>query len=157
MAENQEDRSSEDLSEEASPYRLEELRRKGQVAQSRELTALIAFIAASIAIYALAPRIGNEVAEFMREVFQNGFSSRTDLGDGKLVKLVMMKALKVSSLALLPVFAVAIAIGVGASFAQVGAVFSTDPLEFDLNKINPIQGFGRLFSRRMANGPMSPL
>ena len=49
MAENQEGRSNEDLTEEASPYRLEEYRRKGMVAQSREVTALLALLATGAA------------------------------------------------------------------------------------------------------------
>jgi flagellar biosynthesis protein FlhB len=55
MAEDNEDRSTEDLSEEASPYRLEEFRRKGQVSQSKELVALGVAIACGLTMFSLAP------------------------------------------------------------------------------------------------------
>ena len=46
MAEGQdEDRQRDDLSEEASPHKVEEYRRKGKVAQSRELSGLIGLLA----------------------------------------------------------------------------------------------------------------
>ncbi len=66
MAAN-EDRSGEDLSEEASPHRLEEFRGRGQVAQSRELAGLMALMAAAATTYALSPKMGSQIADFMRE------------------------------------------------------------------------------------------
>ena len=44
MAEQNEDRSTDDLSEEISQYRLEEYRRQGNVSQSRELTSIAMLI-----------------------------------------------------------------------------------------------------------------
>jgi len=54
MAENNDDRNLEDLSEQASPYRLEEYRRKGQVAQSKELVALAVAMASGLVLFAMA-------------------------------------------------------------------------------------------------------
>jgi uncharacterized phiE125 gp8 family phage protein len=47
MAENQEDRSTEDLLDEASQARIDEMREKGQVSQSRELVGLLSLLAAA--------------------------------------------------------------------------------------------------------------
>ena len=55
MAENNEDRNLEDLSEQASPYRLEEYRKKGQVAQSREVVALAVAVACGMVLFSTAP------------------------------------------------------------------------------------------------------
>lgn len=149
MAEGQEDRSRDDLTEEASPYRIEEFRRKGQVAQSRELTGIFALMAGGMAIYALAPSFGANLAEFMREVFSMPFSSRTDLASGEGMKQMFNKAAMVTIFIVAPVFGASMVVGILTSFAQVGTIFTTDPITPDLDKINPFKGFGRIFSRKI--------
>ena len=72
MAENNEDRNLEDLSEQASPYRLEEYRKKGQVAQSKELVALSVALASGMVLFAMAPSIAKEVTDHHRGIFTGG-------------------------------------------------------------------------------------
>jgi flagellar biosynthetic protein FlhB len=149
MAEGQnEDRSREDLTEEASPYRLEEMRRKGQVAQSREVTGLLALLAAAVTAYALSPRMGADMAEFMRETFRTDLSARLDLGGTHVMQDILYKALHVLAGAALPICVAGFVFGVAGSLGQVGNIFSTDPITPDLGKIDPLSGLQRLFSRR---------
>ncbi|MEK6704598.1 MAG: flagellar biosynthesis protein FlhB [Bdellovibrionota bacterium] len=150
MAENQEDRSREDLSEEASPYRLDEFRRKGMVAQSREISGLAAMLAAGSMTYMLYPAMGAQMAEFMREIFSTDMSPRLDLGGAHVLKNIFTKAIEVSVSIGLPIALAGFVIGALASFAQIGGIFSFDPLTPDLNKINPISGIQKLFSKRQA-------
>lgn len=150
MAENQEDRSTEDLSEEASPYRLEEMRNKGQVAQSRELSALAALLAAGVVAYAMAPQMQIKITEFMQEVFRADLSARANLGGTHVARNLLMKALYITGAIGLPVAVAGFLAGAAASFAQVGSIFSFDPLTPDLDKVNPINGAKKLFSSRMA-------
>ncbi|MCM2277224.1 MAG: flagellar biosynthesis protein FlhB [Oligoflexia bacterium] len=145
MAESEE-RSREDLTEEASPYRIEEMRRKGQVAQSRELTGLLALLAAGAATYALSPKMGAELMEFMREVFRADLSSRLDLGSGSVLRTFLVKSLTLLILMGLPIALAGFAMGIFGSFAQIGSIFSTDPLTPNLEKINPLQGLKKLLS-----------
>lgn len=145
MAE-QEDRSREDLTEEASPYRLEEFRQKGQVAQSREISGLVALLAAAVTAYALSPKMGTQMAEFMREVFRTDLSARVDLGSTAVGRGLFEKAIKLTMNLGLPVAIAGFVGGVVASFAQIGAIFSTDPLTPNLEKIDPLKGLQRLLS-----------
>jgi flagellar biosynthetic protein FlhB len=148
MAENQEDRSREDLTEEASPQRLEEFRQKGQVAQSREVTGLVALLAAGAAAYAMSPRMGAELAEFMREVFRTDLSARMDLGGTHVLRTLFERALYLMAGIGLPVCVAGFVFGVISSFTQVGSIFSWDPVTPDFNKINPLAGLQRLISLR---------
>ncbi len=52
------------------------------------------------------------------------------------------------AIVLLPIMFVAMMAGVFASFIQVGAMFTTEPLKFKLSKIDPVKGFKRIFSVR---------
>lgn len=150
MAENQQDRSRDDLTEEASPFRLEEMRRKGQVAQSREVTGLLALFAAGVTAYALTPKMGAELAEFMQETFRTDLSSRLDLAGTHVMAGVFFKAMRIMTLVGLPVCIAGFVFGVLGSVGQVGAIFSGDPLTPDLEKINPLSGLRRMFSQRHA-------
>ena len=152
MAENSggggEERSTEDLGDEISQHRLEENRRKGMVSQSREVTGLLALLAASVAAYATSPKMGETFAEFMREVFRTDLSSRLDLGSATVLRSTLMKALGVMASVGLPIGLAGFFMGIVGSFAQVGAIFSWDPLTPDMSKVNPIEGAKRLFSMR---------
>jgi flagellar biosynthetic protein FlhB len=147
MAEGQEERDTEDLSDEASPYRAEEFRRKGQVAQSREVSGLVALLAAGGALWVLSPSMGAQLAEFMREMF-GAIAAKPDLTTAEAIRNVFWKCLKVGALLTLPIAGFGFALGALGSFAQIGSVFSTEPLTPDLNKIDPVQGAKRLFSMR---------
>lgn len=149
MAEGQtEDRSTEDLTDEASPYRLEEARKKGQVAQSRELTGMVALLAAASVAYAMTPAMGASIAEFMREVFRADLAAKLNFSDSAVLGGTMMRTLRVLINAALPACAVGALMGVLSSFVQIGSVFSTEPITPDFSKVNPLKGFQRMFSMR---------
>lgn len=149
MAESENDKNREDLSEEASPYKVEEYRRKGMVAQSRELAALFATAAAGVALIALAPRFVGEIVELMRDVFRTDLSARTDLSQVGLLKETLVKSLTVGAKIVLPVSGLGFLAGAMGSFVQIGALFTAEPLNPDLNKINPLNGLSRLFSLKI--------
>jgi len=150
LAENGEDRSREDLTEEASPHRVEEYRRKGMVAQSKELTSLAALLATAVTTYTLSPHIGAQISDFMREVFRTDLSSRLDLGSGHILADYLEKSVKMIAAIGLPISAAGFIVGILGSFVQIGAIFTVDPLTPDMEKINPLSGFQRLFSMRQA-------
>jgi flagellar biosynthesis protein FlhB len=148
MAENQDDRSGEDLSEEASPHRLEEHRRKGQVAQSREITGLLALLAAGVATYMLSPRMGGEMAEFMRDVFRTDIAAHADLGATETAHPLFVRAMLLIATISLPICVAGFVMGVIGSFAQIGSIFSLEPLMPSFQKIDPIAGLKRMFSMK---------
>lgn len=148
MAENNEDRSSEDLTDEISSYRLEEYRNKGMVSQSREVTGILALLAAGVTTYMMSPRIGQEMAEFMREVFRVSFASRIDFGQGDHLSQILIKCLRILAALALPICIAGFLTGVLSSFAQVGSIFTFEPLMPKLEKINPIEGMKRIVSLR---------
>lgn len=150
MAENQQERSQEDLTEEASPYRVEEFRRKGMVAQSRDVSSLAALIAAAVTCYVMAPSMANQMGEFMKEVFRTDLSARLDLGSLDPARLTLIKAMKLMITVASPVVVAGFLLGAFGSFSQIGSVFSWEPIQPDFSKIDPIAGFRRMFSAKHA-------
>jgi flagellar biosynthetic protein FlhB len=148
LAENQDERSREDLTEEASPQRIEEYRNKGMVAQSREMTGLVALLAICVTAYALFPSFSEKIAEFMKEVFRTDLSSRADLGSPLIMRGFLTKAMGLFAMLGFPICAAGFILGVLGSFLQTGPIFTFEPISPDFEKINPIQGFQRMFSMR---------
>ncbi len=148
MADGSEDKTREDLSDEISPYRLEEYRSKGIVAQSKELSALAALFATATTTYLMSSRIADQISDFMREVFQTNLSARVDLSSPHILQIYSMKVFEILVVVGLPICGAGFLLGIIGSFLQIGTVFSIDPLMPDFEKINPLQGFMRLMSMR---------
>ncbi len=150
MAEDQENRSREDLTEEASPHRIEEFRRKGQVPQSREISSLAALIAAGAVLYAAGPSMGAQLFDFMREIFTLNLGSKTELSQGDMVHTTLVKALRVIAVVGLPVAITGFFMGIFGSYLQIGSIFTFEPISPDLGKLNPLKGLQRLLSAKTA-------
>lgn len=106
----------------------------------------MALMAAAATTYALSPKMGSQIADFMREVFQTNLSARLDLGSTAISHELFMKALGLMVSLGLPICLAGFVMGIVGSFIQVGAVFSFDPVTPTLEKLDPIAGFQRLFS-----------
>ncbi len=148
MAEQNDDRNLEDLSEEASPYRLAENRKKGQVAQSRELAALALLLATGMTFILLAPSMAEEIGKYMRQVFSQDLGEKlgapTDAWAGERLRAVIKLVASVG----FPVALAGLILGIAGHIAQIGFIFSFDPILPNLEKINPLAGLKRLFSMR---------
>ena len=140
------DRSSEDLTDEVSSYRLEEYRRKGMVAQSKELTGLLVLVASAAALWSWGPSAGADIMEYMREVFRTDLTATANLSNNEVLAATLMRALKLMAGLGAPVAGAGFVLGVVSSFAQIGSIFSTEALTPDFSKVDPLKGIQRLFS-----------
>lgn len=141
MAENEDSQNRDDLSDEASPHKVEQFRRKGRVSQSRELSSLFAFGAAATTLYALSPRFGTELTQYMTDIFTMEFWGRVDLTSRDVIFKVFAKAATTIGAVGIPIAIAGFVFGFLGSYIQIGSIFSTEPLNPDINRINPIKGF----------------
>ncbi|MBC7384560.1 MAG: flagellar biosynthesis protein FlhB [Cryobacterium sp.] len=148
MAENQEDRSTDDLLDEPSQQRIDDMREKGQMSQSRELVGLLSLLASACALWMFAPKIGLEISEYMREMFRVDEAVKMNLSDSSMLHAALMKCLKLIIFLGLPISIAGFFFGVLGSFVQVGSIFSFDPITPKFDKIDPIQGAMKFFSMR---------
>ncbi len=148
MAENQEDRSTDDLLDEASQTRIDEMREKGQVAQSRELVGLLSLLAAASALYIFAPKMGADISDYMRETFRVDHIAKMNFSDKAAVNEMLTKCLKLIIMVGLPVSIAGFVFGVAGSFMQIGSIFTFEPLMPNFEKIDPIKGLMRFFSMK---------
>lgn len=120
-------------------------RKKGQVVQSKDLSSAIQILSLFTVLNFLLGYISAVNVEFYYTVMNFitfGDSYFTLGGISALLGEMLISILRGS----LPLLIVALLVGVFLSYIQVGFLFTTETLKFKLDKINPIQGFKRLFS-----------
>lgn len=143
-----EERSLEDLTEEPSQHRLEQLRSQGQVAQSRELTSAIALFGVVMTIYFLSGNFVNEYSSLLKEVFTKDLSRPLEVYDWRSFYDIGSRCAHIFALAFFPIAFAGAALGLLSSIAQVGFIFTTETLSPDFKRVDPISGFMRLFSMK---------
>jgi flagellar biosynthesis protein FlhB len=129
--------------EPASARRLEQARERGNVPRSREL-ATLAVLLASTAVMAL---LGVFMFQSLDRVMHNALNF--DLADTATPEMMgrnLMEAGLDGVLLYLPMAVAVVVAAVGANLLLSGWVFSTQALEFNFSKLNPITGIGRMFS-----------
>ena len=129
--------------EPASSRKLEQAREQGNVPRSREL-ATLAVLLASVGVIA---SLGLFMFRGLNRVMQNALAfSAEDIASPGMMGRNLMEASIDGLLLLLPLAGAVVLAAVAANILLSGWVFSTKSLMFDLTKLNPIAGLGRLFS-----------
>ena len=131
--------------EEATPKRKAEARKKGQVAKSMEINSVFVVVAAFLTLKVMGSYIFEELAGYMKLIFSN--LALPDLTITSIQQIFIGFGIIFLKLAL-PVMFVILLVGLAINFVQVGFNFSLEPLMPNFDKINPLSGFGRLFSKR---------
>lgn len=134
--------TSQEKTEEATPKRLRDARKKGQVSKSRDLNTIIIVIAAFSAVAALKNYIGDNLRAVMQKAFS--ISSKTSITDEELHLIghdLFFSYIKTVAPYLGIVLLAAILIG----FLQVGPVFSVEPLKPQTKRLNMFQNLKNMF------------
>lgn len=129
--------------EQATPKRLEEARRKGQVPRSRDLNGAAVMLAGGLGLYALGGVMGGRIAAMMRDAFQ---FSRADAFDPGRMSGALSGAAWQTLLAALPVLGLLFAAALLAPLVIGGWNFSAEALAAKWDRLDPLQGFKRIFS-----------
>lgn len=127
--------------EKATPKKLKDAKKKGQVAKSQDLPAAFTFIASVAIVLALANSLYHQLADFMVGTFHA--VSNPDLG--VTILSLFYKANEVIFLASIPTLGLVTMIGVMVTFLTVGPVFATEVFKFDIKKFNPIDNLKAKF------------
>jgi flagellar biosynthetic protein FlhB len=112
-----------------------------------ELNSALIILAIFVAMRTFGGGIFTDLTNVMTYYLQS--PAKTELNETVVTTMFLNLALLFLKM-ILPIALVALAVGVTASLAQVGFLFSAKPLVPDAKKINPLSGAARLFSSRAA-------
>ena len=142
MAEQQE----HDKSEQATPFKLKEARRRGQVAKSLEINSIFIIGVMLGLTYLMGETMFNKQLDLSRALLSE--KSLVNITPNTMIALLEVMTKELVAITwpyLLAILLTPIII----TLAQTGPVFSTHPIKPDFKRINPVEGFKRLFSIRL--------
>ena len=130
--------------EEPTAKKRADARKKGQVARSQELNTAFVLLMGFLILRILWEHIYGNIAEYTIYLYSHLSQSITTEGITEIFIGIMILLAKT----VIPVMFAILIMGLAVNLFQVGFMFSTEQLEFKLDKLNPINGFGRIFSKR---------
>ncbi len=131
--------------EQATPKKRREARKKGQVLKSQELTTAILLLTIFILLHSFSLTLGRQITGFATDWFSR--ISRSDLTIASASALGT-ELILVFAQVIAPIFLAAVLVGVIVNFLQVGPYFQFDLIQPKFTRINPINGLKRMFSTR---------
>ncbi len=137
--------SAQDRTEEATPKRKADSRKKGQVPRSKELNTLTSLLASGIGMLVFGRQIIDDLISILRE----GLSFRYDAAlSDSLISMQITDTVTKFLLLLSPLFVLLAATAILSPMSLGGWVFSTSQLAPKMERISLIKGFGRIFSSK---------
>lgn len=142
---NEEEDQDGEKTEEPSQTRIDEFRKRGEVASSKEMTSVLMLAASLLTLTLSIVYVYEVLAEFMEWLYMVKIDTAFTT---EALALIGMKVVNTFLKCTAPVFLVALCIAIFANVAQIGFLFSPEVLEFKPDRINPINGMKKLFSMR---------
>jgi flagellar biosynthetic protein FlhB len=142
MAENED---GQEKTEEPTSKRLDDAKKKGQIARSKELNTLAITLIGGMALVGMSGSMGEGLSGIMSA---NLTIPRVDMFDPLAMTRRLITSLQDALLMLAPFFVVMVVVAVLSSIALGGVSFSGEAMTPKLSKMNPLKGLKRLFSMK---------
>jgi flagellar biosynthesis protein FliR/FlhB len=139
--------ASDDKTEEATPHKMSEAKKKGQVAKSKDVSLALTLLASTLVLNILSKYSVKSLGEDIISFFNNFLNMNLSYGN---LQNLLITVLYRMAIIILPMILPIMIMGILANFLQTGFILTKDTIKPDLSKLNPINGFKRMFSVRTA-------
>ncbi len=137
-----ESKDGQERSEEPTAKRLQESRKKGQVARSRELTTTIVMLTSAVGILVF----GSSIVKTLSLIMTTQFSlKRTELFEVNLMLDSFFAAVISAMISIGPLMLLVVASAIAGNIAMSGWNFSLEAMQPKFSKMNPLSGMKRIF------------
>ncbi len=137
------DKNFEEKTEKPTPKKKQDVRKKGEVAKSRELPSVSVLLAGVLTLAAFSPHMNTQLRIVMEKTLFTFPSSEFGITD--MVSLGQ-EMIGLFLLIIGPIMAAVFFTAIISNILQVGFLLSAESIKPKLSKLNPLKGFGRLFS-----------
>jgi flagellar biosynthetic protein FlhB len=139
------DENDSEKTEEPSQYRMDEARKKGDVASSKELTSVLLLSGSLLTLIICGVFVYETFTEYIEWIYRLDFKNiYTKENFHDVIAHTMWTLIKCVA----PSFGASICLGVVSQLVQVGFLYSPEILNADIERINPLKGFGKLLSKK---------
>jgi flagellar biosynthetic protein FlhB len=141
------EQNDDDKTEEPTPRKLEQAREKGDIVYSAEVGAALSLIAATgIVAFMSGPIVGEMARGFIAFL---AMPEQFSTDPGALTSIFAHVGMKVAGVFALVALALGVA-GVASRYVQDQPTFTGERLNPKLDKLNPVEGFKRVFGKQAA-------
>lgn len=137
--------------EPATAKKLQDVRKDGQTAKSKELITAISLMSLFILIKIYVGVVGQKFTEVFKDIYGTFQKVADSSGNGmrmadavSSVREVLMSSISIA----VPIFIVAVVVGILCNSLQQKWMVTAKPLQPKMSKISPASGFKRIFSFR---------
>ncbi|HHZ17181.1 MAG TPA: flagellar biosynthesis protein FlhB [Peptococcaceae bacterium] len=130
--------------EKATPRRRQEARKKGQVVKSNEIITVVVLALTLVTLRYWIPFCLRLYRDFFQKVLSYGVMEFTVANVFPLLLEMLLLLLAIAG----PILLVAMVAGFLANILQIGFLVTTESLKIDFNRLNPVNGMKRIFSKR---------
>lgn len=136
---------SGEKTEKATPTKRREVRKKGQIAKSPEISSALTLLFSFACLMVWGRSFIEGCLNIYRHSFQEYLLWDLSISSTKMLfNQLLVDAVKITA----PILVIVLIIAMAANLMQVGFMFNFSLLKVDFAKLNPIQGIKRLFSLR---------
>ncbi len=129
--------------EQPTPKKLRDARRRGEVPRSRELVAGAGLVAAAVALGAYGPALARGLGALFTRILAS-VEDPSRAAPGK----ALVAAASTGAALLAPIVLAILLAATAVAFVQVGALFAPARVAPRLDRLDPAAGFGRIFAKR---------
>lgn len=130
--------------EKATPKKLRDARKKGQVAKSQDFPAAFTFIVSMCVTLSLTRFLFDNLGDVLTTCFK-----MVNYGDiVRLIEGMFMQAFYVIFLCSMPILALVSVAGVIVNFVSTGPIFTFEVFKFDIKKFNPVDNLKAKFKMK---------
>ena len=133
-----------DKTEEPTAKKREDAAKKGQIGKSQEISTAFVLLIGFFVIKVIWEQIYANIAEYTVYIF--GHLNQTV--DVETVLNLFLGMIIILARTAFPIMMAVMVVGLAVNIFQTGWHFNTEKLEPKLDNLNPINGFGRIFSKR---------
>jgi flagellar biosynthetic protein FliR/FlhB len=137
--------ASEDKTEEATPKKKSDAKKKGQVARSKEVNLAFTLLASTLVLMALGTYVGTSLKGTLNMFLTDYLMKDINYNDIKSLTFTVLWRI---AIVVLPIVVPITILGIIGNFVQVGFMFTGEPIKPQLSKLNPLSGLKRIFSFR---------
>jgi flagellar biosynthetic protein FlhB len=131
----------QDKTEQPTQKRLDEARRKGNVAKSMEINSAFSLLTGLSLLYLLSGMFFQQFFSSFRSIFAGGYL--TELTPVN-IRHYFLQGLETFGLLILLFLGGILLVGLTSSILQVGFLFTLEPLSPKFSKLNPLKGFKKI-------------
>lgn len=133
--------------EKPTPKKRSEAREEGQIVQSKEINTVVILFASFLGLKIFGQFMHEQLLELIKDILNQTNNAEVFLNPNNLM-YNFMNILLIFSVTVAPVIIFAFFSALLVNYFQVGFLFTSKTLQLKLNRLNPIDGFKRIFSKR---------